>query len=77
MPPFTDDLVPASALIPLSVSVSLEDLQLTISELQTAVALLALPRVPRPLDPDALLVAERLVRSALARLPGWLLEEAP
>ena len=52
-----------------------EELQFVVEELQTAVALIVLRR--RQPDPDALLLAEKLLRSALARLPGWLLEEAP
>ena len=46
-----------------------------ILELQTAVTLLEIHnRLPSP-DLDAGRVAERMIREALARLPGWLLEE--
>jgi hypothetical protein len=42
--------------------------------LQTAVALLRLKRLSGA-EPDPVVMANNLIRIALARLPGWLLEE--
>jgi hypothetical protein len=51
------------------------ELSFAILELQTAVALLEIHNRLPSSGLDAGRVAERIVREALARLPGWLLEE--
>jgi len=78
MPPVTDDLVPASALIPTDASVSLEDLRQIVTELHSVLTFLIQQRTPFvPLPHLRLEDAEASIRRALALLPGWLLEEAP
>jgi hypothetical protein len=51
-----------------------EELRFLIEELQTAVALLRMKRLSGA-EPDPVVMANNLIRIALARLPGWLLEE--
>jgi hypothetical protein len=61
---------------PPSVMLSLDDLRSIVADLQEAVRLLAMrPNVPDADDAVNLNNSETLLRRALARLPGWLLEE--